>query len=78
MSRWLLVVAVWIALFTQAVCAVGVTLRPVRVRPGRGLSPHGWSNWFVLAILDLGAIAWAATSLLVLPDGHAGGRSKHL
>ncbi len=60
MSRWLLMVAVWIALFTQAVCAVGVTLRPVRVRPGRGLGPHGWSTWFVLAILDLGAIARAA------------------
>ncbi len=73
MSRWLLVVAVWTAFVTQAVCAAEVTLRPVLVlvRPGRGLGSHGWSStWFVLAILGRDVLARPARE-------HAGGRADH-
>lgn len=72
MPRWLLVVAVWIAFVAQGAGAAGFTLRALRILPGLGPGPQGWSTWIVLAILDIGAIAWATTSLLVLRHGHLG------
>lgn len=68
--RWLLTIALWIACLGQAAGAVGFTLRATRILPDLGPGPTRWETWLVLAVLDIGAIAWILVSVAVTRYGH--------
>jgi len=68
--RWLLTITLWIACIAQVAGAVGFTLRATRILPDLGPGPTGWETWLVLAVLDIGAIAWILTSIAVTRYGH--------
>jgi hypothetical protein len=63
LPRWLLAAAVWGAFVALGAGAAGFTLRATRILPDLGSGPTGWPTWLVLAVLDLGAIAWGITAV---------------
>jgi len=69
--RWFLTIALWVACLAQVAGAVGFTMRTTRLLPDLGPGPTGWETWLVLAVLDIGAIAWILASVAVTRYGHS-------
>lgn len=68
--RWIVVATVLLAGGSQAMGAIGMTLRATRILPDLGAGPQGWSTWTVVLILDIGAIAWGVLAWTLIRHGH--------